>query len=256
MQRTVDEVRQRMLHAWDGVQSLRAYGTEKIYRVAPADRLNHPEFLTPNAVSIEPYHYQAWWQAPHSWRHDRERPGHPFGSPHTPVSYIGVGGDWWVKINGVVQKSGTVAESQRTHQMEGDDLWFGRPYLSPWENVSVWTWLNPQAWANSLGLVINDGCYPLPDDVFHDPAIVHVIAGYWDDGGADLSVEPGQHLSDPNKSADDLMDTNIVQLWVDMRTGFCRRITGEGANGRSWDMIITDLTVNPVDGIAPEIFRP
>lgn len=69
-------------------------------------------------------------------------------------------------------------------------------------------------------------------------------------------MEPGQHLSDPNKSADDLMDTNIVQLWVDMRTGFCRRITGEGANGRSWDMIITALTVNPVDGIAPEIFRP
>lgn len=254
MQRTIDDVRERMVHAWDDVQTLQASAVQKMYPITSIDRINRPDFLKPDALEIEPYHYQAWWQAPHSWRHDREIPGHPFGSPHIPVSYMSVAGDWWVKIKGVVQSSGTVAESQHTRQTEGDDLWFGRPYLSAWENVSLWPWLNPQLWANSLGLVVNDGCFPIPDDVFHDPEIVHVIAGYW--RGADLMVKPSQHLIDPNKSADNLIDTNIVQLWVDMRTGFCRRITGEGANGRIWDMIITDLIVNPIDEIAPKIFRP
>jgi hypothetical protein len=44
--------------------------------------------------------------------------------------------------------------------------------------------------------------------------------------------------------------TNFYQLWVDMRTSFCRRITGEGANGRAWDILLDELTINEPDGIA------
>lgn len=256
MRKTVDEVRHRMWHAWDGVQALHARATQKLYPVTPVDRANQAGFLTADAVDIAPYHYEAWWQALHHWRHDREVASHPFGSPHTDISYISVGDDWWLKKNGLLVRSGTVAESRRTRQTEGHDLWFGRPYLSAKENISLWPYLNPQTWASSLGLVVNDGCYPIPDDVFHDPAIIHVIAGYWDSGQSDLRAEPGQHLVDPNKSADDLWNTNICQLWVDMRTGFCRRITGEAANGRAWDIILDELVINPVDGIAPEVFCP
>lgn len=256
MQKTVDEVRQRMWHAWDGVQSLHVRGRKKVSLIAPGDRPNRPAFLAPDSMDIAPYRYEAWWQAPHHWRHDRETASHPISAPHTGLSYITVGDDWWLKKDGVLVRSGTVTEARRLRQTEGDDLWFGRPYLTPRENIRLWPYLNPKTWAASLGLVVNDGRYPLADDVFHDPAIIHVIAGYWDSGQSRLPVEPGQHLVDPDKSADDLAQTNICQLWVDMRTGFCRRITGEGANGRSWDMILDELVINPAEGIAPEVFSP
>lgn len=256
MQKTVEEVRQRMLHAWDGVESLHVRATKKLYRVAAVDHVNRATFLTPDVLDIDPYHYEAWWEAPHHWRHDREVPSHPFGFPHMAGSYIVVGDNWWLKERGRLVQSGTVTESRRTRQTEGDDLSFGRPYLSARENISLWPYLNPQTWAVSLGFVINDGRYPPADDVFHDRAIIHVVAGYWNSGQSRLPREPGQHLIDPNQSADDLSDTNIFQLWVDMRTGFCRRITGEAANGRAWDIILDELVINPVEGIAPAVFCP
>ena len=42
-----------------------------------------------------------------------------------------------------------------------------------------------------------------------------------------------------------------------MRTGFCRRMTVEGSNGRQWDIIIDTLELNgPLDETHPVFDLP
>ena len=252
---TVEEVRQKMLTAWDGIYSLHARARKKVYRVNAPGR-SIPQFVEPDDLSIVPYHYEAWWQDPDSWRHDCELPSRPVTLPHQQISYIAIGDTWRVKEEGVVQKSGTVVESQQTDLTRGDGLWFGRPYLAAKDNRFLWDWLNPQLWAASMDLIVTDKISPLPDDVFHDPAIVHVLAGWWSVGRSPSIAEQRQwDLTSEDRDTEILDYTNFCQLWVDMRTGFCRRIAGEAANGRSWDIVIDELTINEPGGIAREVFH-
>lgn len=253
---TVEEVRQKMLTAWDGIHSLHARARKKVYRVNASGR-SIPQFVEPNDLYIAPYHYEAWWQDPDNWRHDCELPSHPITLPHQQISYIALGDTWRVKEEGVVQKSGTVAEAQQTDLTRGDGLWFGRPYLPAKDNRFLWAWLNPQLWAASMNLIVTDKISSLPDDVFHDPAIVHVLAGWWSVGRSPSIADQRQwNLTSEDRDTEILDYTNFYQLWVDMRTGFCRRIAGEAANGRSWDIVIDELTINEPGGIAQEVFHP
>lgn len=176
MLKTVAEVRQKMLLAWDGVTSLHARAREKSYTVSNlVDR--NTRFMSADDLRIVPYHYEAWWQDSNHWRYDCEMPSQPVTSPHGKISYTAIGDSWWLKEDGVVKKIGTVVEAQQTAITQGDSLWFGRPYLSASDNRFLWAWLNPQLWATSLNLIVTDQVDPLPDDVFHDPGTMHVVAG-------------------------------------------------------------------------------
>jgi outer membrane lipoprotein-sorting protein len=39
-------------------------------------------------------------------------------------------------------------------------------------------------------------------------------------------------------------DATFFQLWVDMETGFIRRIAKEELDGRTWDLAVTSLRIN------------
>lgn len=128
MPRTLEEVRQRMLSAWEGVHPLHATARKKVYWTTTSVRHNTPHFLESDAATIKPYHYEAWWHGPDHWRHDNEIPSHPITLPHQRISYIAVGDRRWTKDGGVVKRTGTVAEAQQQELTKGDALWYGRPY--------------------------------------------------------------------------------------------------------------------------------
>lgn len=178
MPKTVAAVRQKMLSAWDGVTSLHARARDKYYTISNVVDRNTPRFMSPDDLCIEPYHYEAWWQHPNHWRYDCEIPSQPITLPHRQISYLAIGNSWWVKEDGMVKKAGTVVEAQQTAMTQGESLWFGRPYLSASDNRLLWAWLNPPLWAASMNLIVTDQVDPLPDDVFHDPALVHVLEGW------------------------------------------------------------------------------
>lgn len=247
---SVEEVRARMLSAWDGVQSLHAAAREKIYQTSgPDSPYNSPHFLTCEDVEFSrPYHYEAWWQAPDHWRHDHDT------SSLTRLSYLVTGDAWRVTDDGRLVLQGTVTDSQRGPRAQGENLISGRPYLSASDNRLLWAWLNPQLWAASLSLVVLEGSDA--DDVFHKRNIVHVVAGSWVTGRASLAAQRQWPLMDWDREPQVLEGTNLYQLWVDMHTGFCRRITGEGANGRRWDIVIRPLVLNAPGGISDTVFQP
>ncbi|MCL4522018.1 MAG: hypothetical protein M1415_10670 [Firmicutes bacterium] len=109
--------------------------------------------------------------------------------------------------------------------------------------------------------MIADNLYcPLFDGLYEDEQTVHVLAGH----ALTSSVFPGD-----NEALDDwdintwdreqeLTDfANFHRLWVDMRTGFCRRMTAERSNGRQWDIIIDTLELNgPLDETHPVFDLP
>lgn len=253
---SVEEVRARMLSAWKGVQSLHAQAREKAYKTSrPDSPQNAPRFLECEDVErILPYHYEAWWQQPGYWRHDREVPSHPRTMAHGLLSYRVMGDAWWVKKDESVVLQGTVTEAQRGPHAQGESLISGRPYLSASDNRFLWAWLNPQLWAASLSLVVLDGGDL--DDAFHDDQVAHVVAGNWLTNRAPLADQQQWVLIDWDREPEVLDYTNICQLWVDMRTGFCRRLTGEGANGRRWDIILDTLEINGPAGIPCTVFQP
>lgn len=253
---SVEEVRARMLSAWEGVNSLHSVGREKAYLTSRPDPYhNSRRFLACEDIEhIPPYHYEAWWQAPDCWRHDHEMPSHPSTQPYSLLSYLALGDSWWVQKDGRVIHQGTVTESQLGPRAQGENLVSGRPYLAPRDNRFLWAWLNPQLWAASLSLVVLDGSDA--DDVFHDDKVVHVVAGSWTTGRASLADHKQWPLVNWDREPQVLDYTNIYQLWVDMRTGFCRRITGEGANGRTWDFLVDALVINEPGGISRAVFQP
>lgn len=57
---SLDEVRNRMMTAWDGVNTLWASGQEKIYRLIEPEGHGRPRFLTPEDIDIDPFYYEAW----------------------------------------------------------------------------------------------------------------------------------------------------------------------------------------------------
>ncbi len=213
--------------------------------------------MSADDLRIEPYHYEAWWQDPNYWHYDCEMSSQPVTSPHRKISYTAVGDSWWLKEDRVVKKIGTVVEAQQTAITQGDSLWFGRPYFSASDNRFLWAWLNPQLWAASLNLIVTDQVDPLPDDVFHDPGTMHVVAGRWSVEPSPTIAEHRQwNLTSEDRDTEILDYTNFYPLWVDMHTGFCRRVTGEGVNGRDWDILLDELTINEPGRISKEIFQP
>ncbi len=253
---SVEEVRARMLSAWEGVKSLYARAHDKAYITSrPDPSHNSPRFLACEDVErILPYHYEAWWQEPDHWRHDHEMPSPPYTKPYILLSYLVTGDSWRVKKDGRIIQQGTVTESQRGLRAQGENLVSGRPYLSASDNRFLWAWLNPQLWAASLSLVVLDGSDA--DNVFNDDKVVHVVAGSWATGRASLANQKNWALVDWDREPQVLDYTNLYQLWVDMGTGFCWRITAEGANGRTWDILLDALVINEPGGIPRTVFQP
>ncbi len=150
-------------------------------------------------------------------------------------------------------------EARLQHLTPQGNLWYGRPYLSPAENAHLGLWLNPAVWVAAYSLALNNWYRPRRDDVYLDDQIVHVLASEglapnprnpadydrawcWAIGNWDRDEELGDYA-------------NFFQLWVDMRTGFCHRMTAEGANGRQWDIIVHSLTLNDVSQVPDNIFQ-
>ncbi|MCY0909661.1 MAG: hypothetical protein OWR62_14870, partial [Sulfobacillus thermotolerans] len=121
----------------------------------------------------------------------------------------------------------------------------------------MWVWLNSPIWATSCSLVVNSGYTSQADDTYVDAEIVHVLAGQTfnhdpeDDSRTRLLSQWSLDSWDRDMELFDY--ANFFQLWVDMRTGFCRRITAEGENGRMWDIIIDKPVING-QSIPLEIF--
>lgn len=257
MPRTIQEVKERMLSAWSGVEVLVAEAIEKAYTVTPPTP-HGPQFVEPQDLHIAPYHYRAWWHAPEQWRYDTEIPNRDLGQ-RTTLSFTVDGDTWAIRRNGQLQRQGTRRAAEDEHLTQGDALWFGRPYLTARDNAHLWAWLNPQLWASSCSFVINDTVVPLRDDTYHDTNVVHVLAvnGAWEhDPFPDRLSEQDKMnwLNDPERDAEFVDYVNFFQLWVDMSTGFLRRVTGEGANGREWDIIVERLVTNEAAIIPPGTF--
>ncbi len=258
MPRAIQEVKERMLSAWHDVEVLVAEAVEKAYVVTPPTSTNRPRFLEPSDVQILPYHYRAWWQAPGRWRYDREIRGRDLDERIT-LSFVIDNDRWAVRRDGDLRSQGSRADAEQEQLTKGDGLWYGRPYLTARDNAHLWAWLNPQLWASSCSFVINDTTVPLPDDIYHDTNVVHVLAinGAWEhDSFPDcLSDQQRMNWLDDLERDEEIGDyVNFFQLWVDMKTGFLRRITGEGANGRQWDILVQGLLTNDAAMVHPDTF--
>lgn len=240
----LSDIRHKMLHAWDSVHQLHARAQIKYFGgfFGPRRELScQPRFWGPEDMARPPQTLEAWWVAPNHWRHDYQESGRP------RISYQMIRDRWAWWQDDTVQTTGTIARVREQHLTETEALTYGRPYLTPAENAHLWLWLNPGIWAASFGLVADNLYAPLFDDLYEDEQTVHVLAGH----GQASSVFPGDNEAldawDINTwhREQELTDfANFHQLWVDMRTGFCRRMTAEGSNGRQWDIIIDTLELN------------
>lgn len=235
MRTTMIMIRDRMRTVWQGIHRLEASAT-----------LSY-------GPTIPPTRYQAWWQAPDQWRHDV--------TPHDQltISYRAHGDAWWVLRNGILWNQGTIEEARRSHLTAHELLEYGRPYLTPQANAHLWLWLNPPIWAYSFNLVLNVGYTPgVMDDFAPDAPIVHLVAASsWDPHvGADAPSETIRYWwATAWDREQELTDyANCFQLWVDRRTGFCRRMTAEGTDGRFWDLVIDEPVINGTV-LDPAIFR-
>lgn len=249
---TVEQVRKRMANAWDGISYLSAKATIK-YFGAVHHHAQHPAFLQPADVDRPIYRLQAWWRRPDQWRHDRD----DFNG--TTVSYIGVGDQWCLGKNGVLERSGTIEEARNQRLTQEGLLFYGRPYLTPEDNAHLWLWLNPAIWVASFQFALNNWYAPPRDDVFEDAQVVHVLAGEGLPPNFETSEQRAQlrrwWIAEWDRD-EELGDyANFFQLWVDMRTGFCRRMTSEGANGRQWDIIVESLALDNVAQVPDAVFR-
>ena len=105
--------------------------------------------------------------------------------------------------------------------------------------------------------VANNWYSPLPDTVYGDD-VVHLLAGPGLDPRGETphirELRKGWWAVDWNRDQELTDFGNVFQLWVDVRTGFCRRMTSEGSNGRQWDIIVESLEING-HAIHDEIFR-
>lgn len=225
------EVRERMITAWEGVQRLEA----QAHLI-----LAHLETGAPRPETTE--HFSAWWQAPAYWRHDKR-------NAVRVNSYRSAGAQWCLVRNGHLLQQGTVADAERQALTQHDLLYYGRPYLSPQQNAHLWFWLNAALWAVSYDLVVNEGYTPTPTPTTE--AVVHLLAGvsFTHDSGHVVHPDRPRLRAQWNIHAWDreteILDyANFFQLWVDMNTGFCSRITAEGEHGRMWELVLDRLVIN------------
>lgn len=248
MQDLTGNVREAMLTSWDGVHHLEAAARRADFDVFDAQP--RWRFLQPHNVRPSLHHYHAWWKAPNHWRLDQT-----FMSG-TVLQYVSSGTTWALWRNGHLEERGSIASARKTGLTRGEDLIFGRPYLSPLQNAQLWAWLNPVLWAVSCGLVVDEGYQPKVDDNMADDDVVHVLASLsWAQGSLDADLVPqykSMHLGDFDRDMDIDEGVNFFRLWVDPRTGFLDRLTGESANGRQWDIIVDFLAINKPFG--PEVF--
>lgn len=240
MQNLTEQIREAMLRAWDGVHNLEATARRAYFKandVPPRRR-----FLQPQDVHDSIHYYHAWWEAPDHWRLDQTL------LSGTALRYVSVGDDWALWRNGLLHKRGSIATARQSLPTRGEDLIFGRPYLSPFENALLWAWLNPMLWAVSCGLFVDQGYQPTSDDILADSDVVHVLASQsWAHGSIDADRArqyKSMRLADFDRDMDIGEGVNFWRLWVDKQTGFLRRVTGESANGRQWDIIVDYLEIN------------
>jgi hypothetical protein len=251
---TLSDVRNRMLHAGDEIVRLHARARMKFfgeYYAPERGSLPGPLRLWgPDDMAQPSQILEAWWVAPDHWRHDSQVAAGP------RQSYRMIGDQWALWQGDTVQATGTMAQARDQHLTARELLTYGRPYLTPAENAHLWLWLNPAIWVASFGLVLDNHYYPLLDDLYDDDQIVHVLAGH----GVGSSVFPGWENAALDQWSIQTWDrdqeltdfANFHQLWVDMRTGFCRRMTAEGSNGRQWDILVDVLELNgPLDATNP-----
>ncbi len=236
------EVQRKMVAAWDGVNSLSASAT-MIYFPSMV-RSDRPRFHDKAEAGGKVFTLKAWWQHPDRWRHDTNL----FIRDGACMSYVGVHDRWWVWRNEALQHSGSVTSAKEQQFTKKCSLTWGRPYLTPKENAHLWLWINPTIWVASFNMVANNRLSPLPDAVYGDH-VVHLLAGPGLARCGEETPHTRQLREDWNavdwKRGQELTDFgNVFQLWVDMRTGFCRRMTSEGFNGRQWDIIVESLEIN------------
>lgn len=247
---SIDEIRQVMLCAWDGVDDLVATARKAHFRVD--DHPARSRFLRPEDVITSVHQYKAWWQAPDHWRLDQT-----FFNGRV-LSYVTVGDEWTLWRDGVPYQNGSVTRAKETQFTRGDDLIFGRPYLGPAENAQLWAWLNPALWATSCSLLVDDGYQPSSDDVDAPDEIVHVLASQsWRHDLMDrdrANKYKTMMLDDWDRDMDIGECVNFWQLWIDMKTGFLRRITGESGNGRLWDIMVDSVLINQSSGVGSNVF--
>ncbi len=136
---------------------------------------------------------------------------------------------------GVLIGSGATEEARQQHLTQANNLLYGCPYLSSEENAHLWMWLHPAISVASYSLASTMGACPC--------GMISTIMIRWftcwpakgwnailrPGGDRDLSQRWWIWECDRDQELDD--SVNFFQLWVDMRTGFCRRRAAEGANG-------------------------
>lgn len=240
-----------MVHAWDGVTCVSATARIKYFSPMQGDP-DYPRLLEPEDVERPVHRVAAWWHGPDRWRYDVD------GWEGTHLSYVGIGDRWWLWQAGALLRSRTTEDARQQHLTDANNLLYGRPYLSPEENAHLWLWLNPAIWVASYSLALNNWCAPLPDDIYHQDQVVHVLAG----AGLERNppTEDDRELRqrwlmwdwDRDEELGDYV--NFFQLWVDMRTGFCRRMAAEGANGRQWDILVDSLILNDESQVPDAMF--
>lgn len=235
------DVHRKMVAAWDGVNSLSASATMTYFPSmvrSDSPRLHDKADLVGKVFTLK-----AWWQRPDRWRHDTNL----FMRDGALMSYVGVHDRWWVWQNGALQNSGSVKDAKEQQLTHESPLTWGRPYLTPEENAHLWLWINPTIWIASFQIVANNRLSPLPDAVYEDN-VVHLLAGPGFDSRGETQrtrqLRDDWWVVDWNRDQELTDFGNFFQLWVDMRTGFCLRMTSEGSNGRQWDIIVESLEIN------------
>ncbi|WP_298335847.1 hypothetical protein [Ferrimicrobium sp.] len=254
----LEQVRERMFHAWSGVESVEIHFLEKHLPVWSASLNDPSKDSTQTVRDIPVYHSSAWWKAPDLWRLDEELPEHGgegfYKAPRHPHSFVVNGDRYAFRTDGVMVNTGTRAEA-----LARQGEWFvrgvgaGRPYLSARENAQLWYWSAPQLWVCNFNLVLNSDSQYIDGILGDRDHFAHVLATRenWIHEVPDQTrpmLEPrckqwyaGAEWNGDQEVTD---DATFFQLWVDMETGFIRRIAKEELDGRTWDLAVTSLRIN------------
>ncbi|MDA8116863.1 MAG: hypothetical protein M0000_05625 [Actinomycetota bacterium] len=269
----LDTLRVRMFTSWDGVETLHMSCLERLMQPGLIG-LTEPipdTFGDPGRV-LWTGNPEMWWAAPDKWRFDTEYPGEPLdeamcasrGEPsRIAVKFVVNGDEWaWFK-DGELADSGTRDGAlKRKDAWFTGGLWFGRPYLSAFDNAQIQFWCNPRLWLANCDLVLHDAGYRSDtDDQFAPPATYRILAT----GAAWVHRADAEEPStfypslsqwvigdtfDGDQEFFDLVD--FFQLWVDPQTGFVRRFTRERSSGRAGDFLVSALDIN--QPIADSVF--
>lgn len=228
-----------MCHAWDSVTSLAATARIMPYyldSLCPSPQ-KPPRFLRGKDIPAESFPMRAYWKAPDHWYYQARLPQGIF-------EYGAVGNRFWGT------SAGEITSGVRPKLVDLQTMTYsivtGDPLLTPQQNAHYHLWLNPQMWARDTYFVVLDY-----SAVVRDHWCYHLLARLREPGAV---LPPDTRI--PVALADDYRDFtgDFYQLWVDMTTGFLWRLTGEGFNGREWDIIIDELVINEAHRIPHDAF--